>query len=90
MNFTVARNLISANLTFSKKNQLHKRALKNDKNFRRNCHLLCFKLILASPVERDMTAPRENKEENGVVLEGGETGSNDNALKMASRNQAVM
>lgn len=37
-----------------------------------------------------MTAPRQNKEENGVVLEGGETGSNDNALKMASRNQAVM
>lgn len=37
-----------------------------------------------------MTAPRENKEENGVVLEGGETGRIDNALNMASRNQAVM
>jgi len=57
--------------------------------FLTNAHLLCFKLILASPVENDMTEPKTNKEKKGVDLEGGEAGSKENALKMAIRTQAV-
>lgn len=51
-------------------------------------YLLCFKLTLASPVDKDMTAPNQNRDEKGVVFVGGETGSNDNALIIAIRNQA--
>lgn len=37
-----------------------------------------------------MTAPKANNDENGVDLDGGETGSNESALKMASKTQAVV
>lgn len=50
--------------------------------------LLCFRLVFASPEAKAMTAPKANKDENGVVLEGGETGSNENTLKKASNIQA--
>lgn len=36
-----------------------------------------------------MTAPKENSEENGVDLVGGETGINEQVLKMANRIQAT-
>lgn len=49
---------------------------------------MCFRLVLARPDAKAMTAPKLNNEEKGVDLEGGATGSNDNALKMASRIQA--
>lgn len=52
-------------------------------------YLLCFKLTLASPVERDITAPRANREEKGVDLEGGATGSRDSALRIAMRTSAT-
>lgn len=52
--------------------------------------LLCFKLMLASPEAKAMTAPKANKDEKGVDLDGGEAGSNESALKMASRTQAVV
>jgi hypothetical protein len=32
-----------------------------------------------------MTTPNEKRGAKGVALEGGETGSNDNALRMPSR-----
>jgi hypothetical protein len=44
---------------------------------------------LARPEAKAMTAPNEKREEKGVVLDGGATGSSENALKMASRNHAV-
>lgn len=53
-------------------------------------NLLCFKLTFASPVERAMTAPKENNEENGVDLDGGDAGSIERALKIDIRIQAVM
>lgn len=37
-----------------------------------------------------MTAPNEKSEEKGVVLDGGETGSRESALKMARRSHAVV
>jgi hypothetical protein len=40
-------------------------------------------------VERDITAPRANREENGVDFEGGATGSRDNALRIAIRTNAT-
>ena len=53
-------------------------------------HLLCFKLILASPVEKDITAPKANNEEKGVDFEGGAMGIRYNALRTAMRTQAAM
>ena len=53
-----------------------------------SCHLLCFKLILASPVEKDMTAPKANNDEKGVDFEGGATGSKYNALRTAIKAKA--
>lgn len=53
-----------------------------------SCHLLCFKLILASPVEKDMTAPKANNEEKGVDFEGGAIGSKYNALRRAIKAKA--
>lgn len=50
---------------------------------------MCFRLALARPVAKDMTAPKAKMEEKGVVLEGGETGSSDSVLKIAIRTQAV-
>jgi len=43
---------------------------------------------LASPVEKDMTAPKANNEEKGVDFEGGAIGSKYNALRTAIRAQA--
>lgn len=43
---------------------------------------------MARPEAKAMTTPKEKREEKGVVFEGGEAGSNENALKMASRTQA--
>jgi hypothetical protein len=40
-------------------------------------------------VERDITAPNKNREEKGVLLEGGDTGNNEKALSMAIRNHAT-
>lgn len=53
-------------------------------------NLLCFRLILARPVEKAMTTPKQKREENGEGLEGGETDIHVNALKMASRTHAVV
>lgn len=44
---------------------------------------------MARPEAKDMTMPKENREVKGVVFDGGETGSKDNALKMASRIHAT-
>lgn len=52
-------------------------------------YLLCFKLTLASPVERDMTAPKANRDEKGVDFEGGATGNKDSALRIAIRTSAT-
>lgn len=52
-------------------------------------YLLCFRLVLARPVAKDMTAPNAKREEYGVDLDGGAMGRSDNALKIASRIQAV-
>lgn len=46
--------------------------------------------MFARPEAKAMTAPSANKEENGVVLDGGDTGSTESVLKMASRSHAVM
>jgi len=43
---------------------------------------------LARPEAKAMTAPKAKREEKGVDLEGGEAGSSDNALKIASRTHA--
>jgi len=43
---------------------------------------------LASPVEKDMTAPKANNEEKGVDFKGGAIGSKYNALRTAIRAQA--
>jgi len=53
-------------------------------------YLLCFKLTLERPVEKAMTTPKANKEENGVDLDGGDAGSSESALKIASRNHEVV
>ena len=50
-------------------------------------HLLYFKLTLARPLERDITMPRDNKDEKGVDFEGGAAGSIDNALRIAISTQ---
>ena len=39
--------------------------------------------MLARPLERAITIPKEKREEKGVDLEGGEAGSHDNALNKA-------
>lgn len=52
--------------------------------------LLWFKLVFARPEAKAMTAPKENSDEKGVDLDGGETGSIASALKMANRIQAVV
>lgn len=49
-----------------------------------------FKLVFASPEAKAITAPKANNEENGVDLEGGDTGSNESVLKTASKPQAVV
>ena len=51
--------------------------------------LLYFRLVLARPEAKAIIAPKEKRDEKGVVLEGGETGSNDNALKNASKIHAM-
>lgn len=40
-------------------------------------------------MERDITAPKANKEEKGVDLEGGATGNKDIVLRMAIRTNAT-
>lgn len=45
---------------------------------------------MARPEAKAMTAPNANREEKGVVFEGGETGRIASALKIASRIQAVV
>lgn len=52
-------------------------------------YLLWFKLIFASPVEKDITTPKANKEENGVDFDGGEAGSMERPLRIAMSNHAV-
>lgn len=44
---------------------------------------------MARPEANGIIAPKEKKEEKGVVLEGGETGSNDIVLKNASKIHAM-
>jgi hypothetical protein len=53
-------------------------------------NLLYFRLVFARPDAKAITAPSANIEENGVVLDGGDTGSTDSALKIASKIHAVM
>lgn len=36
-----------------------------------------------------MTTPKEKREEKGVLLDGGETGRTESALKIASRTHAI-
>lgn len=45
---------------------------------------------MARPEAKAMTAPNEKREEKGVVLDGGEIGSIESALKIASRSHAVV
>ena len=45
---------------------------------------------MARPEAKAMTAPKEKREEKGVVFEGGETGRSEKALKIASRSHAVV
>lgn len=52
-------------------------------------YLLCFKLTLASPVDRDITAPKANIDEKGVDFDGGATGNKDNVLRVAIRTNAT-
>lgn len=52
-----------------------------------NAHLLYFKLTLARPLERDMTVPRANKEENGVVFAEGAAGRSDSMFRVPIKNQ---
>jgi hypothetical protein len=52
-------------------------------------YLLCFKLTLASPVERDITAPKANIDEKGVDFDGGATGNKESVLKVAIRTNAT-
>lgn len=52
--------------------------------------LLYLRLVFARPEAKAITAPNANREENGVVLDGGDTGSTASALKMARRTHAVM
>lgn len=52
-------------------------------------NLLYLRLVFARPEAKAITAPSANREENGVVLDGGETGSTESVLKMASRSHAV-
>jgi len=53
-------------------------------------NLLYLRLVFASPDAKAITAPSANIEENGVVLDGGDTGSTESALKIARRIHAVM
>lgn len=46
-------------------------------------HLLYFKLTFARPVERDITMPRESKEEYLVDFDGGDKGRTERAFKIA-------
>jgi len=49
-------------------------------------YLLYFKLTLARPVERDITTPRANNEENREDF-AGDAGSIDRAFRIAIKNQ---
>ncbi|KAJ1415506.1 hypothetical protein SESBI_17933 [Sesbania bispinosa] len=49
-----------------------------------------LRLVFARPEAKAITAPKANREENGVVFDGGETGSTASVLKMARRSHAVM
>lgn len=53
-------------------------------------NLLCLRLVLASPEAKAMTAPREKREEKGVVFDGGDIGSKERDLKKARRIQATV
>jgi len=44
-----------------------------------------LRLVLARPLERAITKPKEKREEKGVDFEGGEAGSQDNPLNSAIR-----
>lgn len=50
-------------------------------------HLLYFKLTFARPVERDMTIPRDNKEEYFVAFGGEDRERIDIAFRSAIINQ---
>ena len=52
-------------------------------------YLLCFKLTLASPVDRAITAPKANIDEKGVDFDGGATGNKDSVLRVAIRTNAT-
>lgn len=53
-------------------------------------NLLCLRLVLARPEAKAMTAPREKREEKGVVFDGGDIGSKERDLKKARRIQATV